>query len=308
MPNRNLKQEQKHCLEELHCSIVVMKSSQPKVLRLNLGPSDELQTPFYSAASSPGSDFGNLYGDTMKPSTPVSSPEEPSTSYTRTTQEYSLSSPDTASSPFIFYEQNPLFEGPDMEKNWPSNKRNSFNDQVRALNVDREMIVTLSTRPKSSIDNTDTIEFWIPQNHTVAEKAPPSRSYRNTFKTKSSTPRTEVDTIAQFDKREYDFDSSIRQAVSLARTTSIPPPLCSFCQHKTPGFGKPPRRFDYELLKEATDGFSDTNFLAEGGFGTVHRGVLRDGQVVAVKHLKSTGSKGDADFCREVRVLSWCTT
>ncbi|XP_058216905.1 proline-rich receptor-like protein kinase PERK8 [Rhododendron vialii] len=68
--------------------------------------------------------------------------------------------------------------------------------------------------------------------------------------------------------------------------------------------GKPPQRFDYKLLKEATHGFSDLNFLAEGGFGTVHRGVLRDGQVVAVKQLKSTGSKGDTDFCREVRVLS----
>ncbi|KAI8530453.1 hypothetical protein RHMOL_Rhmol11G0059500 [Rhododendron molle] len=56
--------------------------------------------------------------------------------------------------------------------------------------------------------------------------------------------------------------------------------------------------------KEATDGFSDLNFLAEGGFGTAHRGVLRDGQVVAVKQLKSIGSKGDTDFCREVRVLS----
>ncbi|KAF7151451.1 hypothetical protein RHSIM_Rhsim02G0152400 [Rhododendron simsii] len=68
--------------------------------------------------------------------------------------------------------------------------------------------------------------------------------------------------------------------------------------------GKPPQRFDYKLLKEATDGFSDLNFLAKAGFGTVHRGVLRDGQVVAMKQLKSTSSKGDTDFCREVRVLS----
>lgn len=281
-----------------------MKRSQPKILRLNLGPSDELQTPFFSAASSSVYDFGEIHGHKMRHSTPVSSPEEPSISYARTTREYSLSSPDTTESPFIVNEQNPLFEGPKMGMKSSSNIRNGFNDQLKAINADREMVVTLSTRPKSSIDKSDTSVFWIPQNHSVTEKAPPSRNYRNTLKTKSPTPRTEFDTIVQFNKKAYNFDSTIGQAVSLARTSSIAPPLCSFCQHKAPVFGKPPQRFDYKLLKEATDGFSDLNFLAEGGFGTVHRGVLRDGQVVAVKQLKSTGSKGDTDFCREVRVLS----
>jgi interleukin-1 receptor-associated kinase 1 len=76
------------------------------------------------------------------------------------------------------------------------------------------------------------------------------------------------------------------------------------CQHKAPTFGKPPRQFSYEELEEATEGFSDMNFLAEGGFSNVYRGVLRDGQVVAVKLLKYGGSQADADFCREVRVLS----
>lgn len=69
-------------------------------------------------------------------------------------------------------------------------------------------------------------------------------------------------------------------------------------------FGKPPRQFSYKELEKATEGFSDMNFLAEGGFGYVYRGVLGDGQVVAVKLLKSGNSQEDADFCREVRVLS----
>lgn len=104
--------------------------------------------------------------------------------------------------------------------------------------------------------------------------------------------------------KSYGSNTSIRNAVPLGRTSSIPPPLCSLCQHKAPIFGKPPRRFSYKELEEATDGFSDTNFLAEGGFGVVYRGLLRDGQVVAVKLLKCGGSQADADFCREVRVLS----
>ncbi|XP_028082719.1 inactive protein kinase SELMODRAFT_444075-like isoform X1 [Camellia sinensis] len=314
--DKKMKQEQKHCLEELHCNIVVMKGSQPKVLRLNLGSSDELQTPFYSAASSPDLDVGKLQRHNMKHSTPVSSPEEPSTSYTRTTEENSLSSPDTVASHFLVYEQNPLFEGPNKGKYSPSNKRNNLNDPLTELDMDRERVVTLSRRPKSSVTSNHKTVLWIPQNHAIDEKAPASRNYRNTHKIKAPSTRTLLDTFTQFNQdmvepglnqtpeREYIFNSTVRQAVSLSRTCSIPPPLCSLCQHKAPVFGKPPRRFDFKELQEATDGFSDINFIADGGYGTVHRGVLKDGQVVAVKQLKFAGSQGDADFCREVRFLS----
>ncbi|GAY69526.1 hypothetical protein CUMW_289140, partial [Citrus unshiu] len=44
--------------------------------------------------------------------------------------------------------------------------------------------------------------------------------------------------------------------------------------------------------------------LAEGGFGSVHRGVLPDGQAVAVKQHKLASSQGDHEFCSEVEVLS----
>ncbi|XP_061961888.1 cysteine-rich receptor-like protein kinase 42 isoform X2 [Populus nigra] len=82
--DKKLKQELKHCIEELRCNIVVMKGSQAKVLRLNLGCSNEVQNPYYSAAASPEKDVGMLLGHRMKHSTPVSSPEEPSTPYSRT--------------------------------------------------------------------------------------------------------------------------------------------------------------------------------------------------------------------------------
>jgi serine/threonine protein kinase len=57
-------------------------------------------------------------------------------------------------------------------------------------------------------------------------------------------------------------------------------------------------------LELATGGFSQANFLAEGGFGSVHRGVLPDGQAVAVKQHKLASSQGDVEFCSEVEVLS----
>ena len=62
--------------------------------------------------------------------------------------------------------------------------------------------------------------------------------------------------------------------------------------------------FSFNKLELATGGFSQANFLAEGGFGSVYRGVLPDGQVVAVKQHKLASSQGDIEFCSEVEVLS----
>ena len=62
--------------------------------------------------------------------------------------------------------------------------------------------------------------------------------------------------------------------------------------------------FSFNELELATGGFSQANFLAEGGFGSVYRGVLPDGQVVAVKQHKLASSQGDIEFCSEVLVLS----
>lgn len=104
---------------------------------------------------------------------------------------------------------------------------------------------------------------------------------------------------------DFERTSSVRRAMSLSRHVPPgPPPLCSICQHKAPVFGKPPRRFAYAELELATGGFSQANFLAEGGFGSVHRGVLPDGQAVAVKQHKLASSQGDIEFCSEVEVLS----
>ncbi|KAI3814499.1 hypothetical protein L1987_14139 [Smallanthus sonchifolius] len=53
-------------------------------------------------------------------------------------------------------------------------------------------------------------------------------------------------------------------------------------------------------LEDATEGFSEGNFLAEGGFGSVHRGALKDGRMVAV----IASSQGDSEFYSEADVLS----
>ncbi|PWA53263.1 inactive protein kinase [Artemisia annua] len=101
-----------------------------------------------------------------------------------------------------------------------------------------------------------------------------------------------------------DRTSSIRREMSLSRKKPpTPPPLCSICKHSVPVIGRSPRRFVHEEIEKATDGFSESNFLAEGGYGQVYRGVLSDGQVVAVKKRKMVSAQGAAEFCSEVEVL-----
>ncbi|XVE69971.1 hypothetical protein DITRI_Ditri10aG0033900 [Diplodiscus trichospermus] len=310
--DKKLKQELKHCMDELHCNIVVMKGSQAKVLRLNLQCINELQTPYFSAAASPVMDAGDHLGHRMKHSTPVSSPEEPSTSYSRASQERLL--PSSNPSLFLVYQQNPLFEGLNRGNYTLLDNQNNLNDQLTILDSHAEKLINLSANPRSSVESNSKNIFWIPQNH-IDQK--PRKTQSNSKKVLSPTSKTLLDKFVQYDQdakagrlvnqsrgKEYMVSSSIRDAVALGRTSSVPPPLCSLCQHRAPVFGKPPRRFSYEELEEATDGFSQLNFLAEGGFGVVYRGILRDGQVVAVKLLKFVGCQADIDFCREVQVLS----
>lgn len=302
-------------MEELCCNVVVMKGPQPKVLRLNLGCSDELKTPFFSAASSPGRDVGKSQSRRMKHATPLASPEEVTSSYTRTTGKASLSNIDTATSLFLVYGQNPLFEGQHNGIHKPSDERRNLNDPLTALELDRQKLTSPLKPPTSSVARNQKSEFWIPENHFDDQKHLISGNYVNTTKIASKTTLDKFEgydkhlgtnrfRTNQTNKREYNINSSIRDAVSLGRISSTPPPLCPLCQHKAPAFGKPPIQFSYKELEEATDGFSDINFLAESGLSMVHRGMLRDGLVVAVKQLKFGGSESDADFCREVRVLS----
>ncbi|KAK7349185.1 hypothetical protein VNO77_06350 [Canavalia gladiata] len=61
--------------------------------------------------------------------------------------------------------------------------------------------------------------------------------------------------------------------------------------------------FTYDELVIATDGFSKSNFLGQGGFGYVHKGVLPNGKVVAVKQLKSGSRQGEREFHAEVEVI-----
>ncbi|THG17319.1 G-type lectin S-receptor-like serine/threonine-protein kinase SD1-29 isoform X1 [Camellia sinensis] len=61
---------------------------------------------------------------------------------------------------------------------------------------------------------------------------------------------------------------------------------------------------DFDKVLVATNNFSSTNKLGEGGFGPVYWGKLEDGQEVAVKRLSSHSGQGSEEFKNEIILIS----
>ncbi|KAK1416506.1 hypothetical protein QVD17_32297 [Tagetes erecta] len=62
--------------------------------------------------------------------------------------------------------------------------------------------------------------------------------------------------------------------------------------------------FTFRELAVATQNFKETNLIGEGGFGSVYKGRLESGKVVAVKQLNLNGVQGNQEFIVEVLMLS----
>ncbi|KAJ0250568.1 Protein kinase domain-containing protein [Hirschfeldia incana] len=62
--------------------------------------------------------------------------------------------------------------------------------------------------------------------------------------------------------------------------------------------------FGFQVLATATDNFSLENKLGQGGFGPVYKGVLSEGQEIAVKRLSRASGQGLEELLNEVVVIS----
>lgn len=62
--------------------------------------------------------------------------------------------------------------------------------------------------------------------------------------------------------------------------------------------------FDLAAIFSATDKFSFTNKIGEGGFGPVYKGELLDGQEIAVKRLSQSSGQGVKEFKNEVNMIA----
>ncbi|KAL7162603.1 hypothetical protein ACSBR2_042986 [Camellia fascicularis] len=309
--DKHLKHEEKRCMEELQCNIVAMKRSQPKVLRLNLVGSpkkeDEKACPLLSeldqSSEKQSRNKNNSVNSIRGPAvTPTSSPELFTATEAGTS---SVSSSDPGTSPFFISEINADLkkevtlgakETPDLDESSSDTDSGNLSSTSSSLRFQPWMVEVLNTHHQSS-------------------QLSMEGSQRSNGKAQTSTTKALLEKFSKLDREagfefphyrpDMDLSGDVREAMSLSRNApSGPPPLCSICQHKAPVFGKPPRWFTYAELELATGGFSQANFLAEGGYGSVHRGVLPDGQAVAVKQHKLASSQGDQEFCSEVEVLS----
>ncbi|KAK3188262.1 hypothetical protein Dsin_027823 [Dipteronia sinensis] len=63
-------------------------------------------------------------------------------------------------------------------------------------------------------------------------------------------------------------------------------------------------QFDFGTIQAATNDFSTDNKLGEGGFGVVYKGVLPNGQEIAVKRLSRRSGQGAEEFKNEVELVA----
>ncbi|WVZ94349.1 hypothetical protein U9M48_040249, partial [Paspalum notatum var. saurae] len=61
-----------------------------------------------------------------------------------------------------------------------------------------------------------------------------------------------------------------------------------------------PGKLSLAVLRTATNNFSQENKLGEGGFGEVFKGILEDGEEIAVKRLSHTSSQGFNELKNEL--------
>ncbi|KAK4804510.1 hypothetical protein SAY86_004327 [Trapa natans] len=62
--------------------------------------------------------------------------------------------------------------------------------------------------------------------------------------------------------------------------------------------------YSYKELRTATQNFTLSNKIGEGGFGSVYKGILRDGTAVAIKVLSEKSRQGIREFLNEINVIN----
>ncbi|XP_026446264.1 cysteine-rich receptor-like protein kinase 10 [Papaver somniferum] len=63
-------------------------------------------------------------------------------------------------------------------------------------------------------------------------------------------------------------------------------------------------QFSFSTISATTDNFSEANKLGQGGFGSVYKGTLSDGQEIAVKRLSKNSVQGEQEFKNEVTLVA----
>ncbi|KAM2502689.1 hypothetical protein COP2_034031 [Malus domestica] len=101
---------------------------------------------------------------------------------------------------------------------------------------------------------------------------------------------------------------AIRQRKRVERAIGLSRPFASWVPSGNDSGGAPQlkgaRWFSYDELKKCTNNFSDSNEIGSGGYGKVYRGMLSDGQVIAIKRARQGSMQGGVEFTTEIELLS----
>ncbi|KAH9290794.1 hypothetical protein KI387_034911, partial [Taxus chinensis] len=317
--DRHLSSEGDFCAKSLQCNVVVVDHLVSKFLRLNLKHSQGVHAlPFEEAIESssfslpalipahtanPSTMKDLLFGKTI---TEFSENEKLSSSLgfdTSIAQDSANSYPASSSDQSMLYVQHkPKFDFRD--KSNPTKQGNGlpgwdFAEEKKLTLESIEFEFGDKTNPMEQGNALPSWDFTGEENFRLesSNDAPlqvmnkPVQKIRRRFQKMEPSVETYVNTH----KKAPGEISHTKRAMS----------LCSICQQRAPAFGQPPRKFSYKDLEYATDGFLHTNFLAEGGYGPVYKGILPDGQLVAVKqHKVAIKQQCAPEFCAEVEVLS----
>uniref|UniRef100_A0ACD5TPU4 Uncharacterized protein n=1 Tax=Avena sativa TaxID=4498 RepID=A0ACD5TPU4_AVESA len=101
---------------------------------------------------------------------------------------------------------------------------------------------------------------------------------------------------------------AVRQRKRARKLVTLNDPFASWGS-TTEDIGEAPklksaRCFTLEELKLSTNDFREINAIGAGGYGTVYRGKLMDGQLIAIKRSKQGSMQGGLEFKTEIELLS----
>lgn len=100
---------------------------------------------------------------------------------------------------------------------------------------------------------------------------------------------------------------AFRQKKRAERAIEISNPFASWEANEDTG-GAPKLKgakcFSFDELKKYTNNFPEINEIGSGGYGKVYRGMLPDGQVVAIKRAQVGSNQGGLEFKTEIELLS----
>ncbi|XP_024537326.1 proline-rich receptor-like protein kinase PERK13 isoform X2 [Selaginella moellendorffii] len=153
------------------------------------------------------------------------------------------------------------------------------NNEGKLLKVSESVVLNPSLQLSSDVSSDSPNEGSVSSHKTLAE-------------------RQQIIALELESKQQHGPETETREV-----THSDPaPPVCLICESQKRF--RTTTNFTYAELEEATLNFSPGNFLAEGGYGPVYRGILKDGRYIAVKRNKDASTQGEKEFKAEVEALS----